>query len=62
MSKNLSLKNKFLNILFMIFIIWLIYKIFLALLSRKREGYFAPLGKEYFAALGCDPKKDPNCK
>jgi hypothetical protein len=62
MSKKLSLKSKFVNTLFFIFIIWLIYIIFSKLLSRKKEGYFAPLGKEPFAALGCDPKKDPNCK
>jgi hypothetical protein len=62
MPKKLSLKSKFVNILFFIFIIWLIYIIFSALLSRKKEGYFVPLGRESFAPLGCDPKKDPNCK
>jgi len=62
MSKKLSLKSKFVNILFVIFIIWIIFKIFSTLVSTKKEGYFAPLGKEQFAPLGCDPKKDPNCK
>lgn len=62
MSKKLSLKSKFVNTLFFIFIVWLIYKLFQFVISRQKEGYFAPLGKESFAALGCDPKKDPNCK
>ena len=58
MSKKTSLGKKFLNILFFIFIIWLIYKLFQLVISRQKEGYFAPLGKEPFAALGCDPKKE----
>jgi|UniRef100_A0A6C0H9X3 hypothetical protein len=62
MFKKTSFGKKIFNILFFIFIVWLIYKLFQFVISRQKEGYFAPLGKESFAALGCDPKKDPNCK
>jgi len=63
MSKKMSLGKKILCIIFLIFIFFLVWNIFSKIMiSRKKEGYFAPLGKEPFAALGCDPKKDPNCK
>jgi len=63
MSKKMSLGKKILCIIFLIFIFFLVLNIFSKIMiSRKKEGYFVPLGKEQFAPLGCDPKKDPNCK
>jgi hypothetical protein len=59
MSKNTTIGRKLIHILFIIFIIWIIYKLFSLLVSPiKKEEYFAPLGKEEFVALGCDPKKE----
>uniref|UniRef100_A0A6C0CW50 Uncharacterized protein n=1 Tax=viral metagenome TaxID=1070528 RepID=A0A6C0CW50_9ZZZZ len=63
MSDKTTLGKKIFYILFLIFIFFLVWNIFSKIIiSRQKEGYFAPLGKESFAALGCDPKKDPNCK
>lgn len=63
MSNKTSLGKKIFYILFLIFIFFLVWNIFSKIMiSRKKEGYFVPLGKEQFVALGCDPKKDPNCK
>lgn len=62
MSNKSSFGKKFLYIISLIFIFWLIWNIFSKIMiSRKKEGYFVPLGKEQFAPLGCDPKKDENC-
>jgi hypothetical protein len=63
MSNKTSIGKKIFYILFLIFIFFLVWNIFSKIMiSRKKEGYFAPLGKEQFSPLGCDPKKDPNCK
>lgn len=62
MSKKTTFGKYFLNIFAFILTIFLIYMFFSVVFYRNIEGYFAPLGKETFAPLGCDPKKDPNCK
>lgn len=58
MSKKMTLGKKFFCIIFFILIVWLVWKLFSTIVSKKKEGYFAALGKkEPFAALG-EKKKE----
>jgi len=54
MSKKITLGKKIGFVIVLLLLVWLVWKIYSSVLSKKKEGYFAPLGekKESFAPLG----------